>query len=149
MLASETQAIAGLLKETMIKKYGGENLKDHFADTRDTLCYATNDNQQAVTALLDADADFAVVVGGYNSSNTTHLVELLEDKFQTYFISGAAKIISNEEIKHFDIHKKEEILTKDFILPKEKISVAVTSGASCPDAVVDEVLKRIIEIGPT
>lgn len=172
MLASETQAIADLLKETMTNKYGAENLKDHFADTRDTLCYATNDNQQATLALLDADADFAVVVGGYNSSNTTHLVELLEQKYKTYFISGAEKIISQDEIKHFDIHKKGEIITKDFLkernpaflIQSEKpgfsketdtqcsekntgcLSIAVTSGASCPDAVVDEVLNKLISL---
>ncbi|MFC2134009.1 4-hydroxy-3-methylbut-2-enyl diphosphate reductase [Bacteroidota bacterium] len=146
MLASETEAIADLLKETMIKKYGRENIKNHYADTRDTLCYATNDNQQATLALLEADADFAIVVGGYNSSNTTHLVELLEDKYKTYFISGADKIISNNEIKHFDIHKKEEILTENYFPNKEKIDIAVTSGASCPDAVVDEVLKKLIEM---
>ena len=146
MLASETQAIADLLKETMIKKHGAENLKDHFADTRDTLCYATNDNQQATLALLDADTDFAVVVGGYNSSNTTHLVELLEQKHQTYFISGADKILSRGEIKHFDIHVKEERITKKYIPQKEKVSIAITSGASCPDAVVDEVLNKLLEL---
>ena len=148
MLASETQAIADMLKETMTKKYGAENLKDHFADTRDTLCYATNDNQQATLALLDSPASFAVVVGGYNSSNTTHLVELLERKFKTYFISGADKIISGNEIKHFDIHAKKEITTKDFLNTQNagRLSVAVTSGASCPDSVVDEVLKKLIEI---
>ncbi len=144
MLASETQAIADLLKETMKKKFGAENLKEHFADTRDTLCYATNDNQQATLGLLETEADLAIVVGGYNSSNTTHLVELLEQKFKTFFISSADKIISKDEIKHFDIHKKEEIITKGFLPPKEKINIAVTSGASCPDAVVDEVFNKIL-----
>ncbi|HKI79556.1 MAG TPA: hypothetical protein VKA26_13525, partial [Ignavibacteriaceae bacterium] len=86
MLATETQEIADYLKETMIKKYGIENLKNHFADTRDTLCYATNDNQEATYGLLKKDADFAIVVGGYNSSNTSHIVELCEEKIMTYFI---------------------------------------------------------------
>ena len=85
MLATETQAIADYLKETMIEKYGVKNIAHHFADTRDTLCYATNDNQDATYELLETDADFALVVGGYNSSNTSHIVELCERKYPTYF----------------------------------------------------------------
>ena len=93
MLATETQAIADLLKDTMIKKFGIENIKEHFADTRDTLCYATNDNQEATYGLLKEQADFAIVVGGYNSSNTSHIVELCEEKLPTYFISSEEKIL--------------------------------------------------------
>jgi 4-hydroxy-3-methylbut-2-enyl diphosphate reductase len=81
MLATETQAIADHLKQVMLKKYGEAELKNHFADTRDTLCYATNDNQDATLELLKQDADLALVVGGYNSSNTSHIVELLEGKY--------------------------------------------------------------------
>lgn len=148
MLATETQEIADLLKETMIKKYGAENLKNHFADTRDTLCYATNDNQNATYGLLEKDADFAIVVGGYNSSNTSHIVELLESKFKTYFISSEDKIISKEVISHFDIHSKSEKETENFIPQKEKIDIVVTSGASCPDSVVDAVIKRLMSFFP-
>ncbi len=144
MLALETQTIADYLRDTMIKKYGLENLNDHFADTRDTLCYATNDNQSATSALLNTNADFAIVVGGYNSSNTTHLVEILEQKFKTYFISGADKIVSNGRINHYDIHKKEEVITENFLTARIPISLAITSGASCPDAVVDEVIDKIV-----
>ena len=92
MLAAETQEIAEHFKQVMIAKYGAENTKQHFADTRDTLCYATNENQDATYGLLQIDADMAVVVGGYNSSNTSHLVELLEQKFPTYFISSDKEI---------------------------------------------------------
>lgn len=144
MLASETQAIADLLKDTMIKKFGTENLKDHFADTRDTLCYATNDNQSATIALTKEDADFAIVVGGYNSSNTSHLAELLKEKFKTYFISDASKIFSSNRIYHYNIHLKKEVLTDNFIPQKEKVKIAITSGASCPDAVVDDVLNKLL-----
>ena len=82
MLASDTQAIADFLKEIMIKKFNlaETGIKEHFADTRDTLCYATNDNQTAVIGMLNVEADFTIVVGGYNSSNTSHLVELCEEK---------------------------------------------------------------------
>jgi len=144
MLASETQAIADLLRETMIKKYGEENLKKHFADTRDTLCYATNDNQSAAVGLKQEIADLAIVIGGYNSSNTSHLVELLEEIFTTYFISGAEKIISEKLICHFDIHTKKEKVTENYIQRKAKLTIAITSGASCPDSVVDDVLNKLL-----
>ncbi|MEW6701330.1 MAG: 4-hydroxy-3-methylbut-2-enyl diphosphate reductase, partial [Bacteroidota bacterium] len=144
MLASETQAIADYLRSTMIKKYGEENLKEHFADTRDTLCYATNDNQMSTIGLMKESADLAIVIGGYNSSNTSHLVELLEEKFTTYFISDSDKIISEKLISHFDIHTREEKVTENFLPLKNQITIALTSGASCPDSVVDDVLNKII-----
>jgi len=143
MLATETQSIADLLKETMIKKYGVENLKDHFADTRDTLCYATNDNQEATYGLLKEKADFAIVVGGYNSSNTSHIVELCEEMLPTYFISSEEKILSEKTIKHFNIHIHKEIETETYLPKKEVVNILLTSGASCPDAVVEAVLKKI------
>lgn len=144
MLATETQAIADYLKNAMIKKYGEENINKHFADTTDTLCYATYDNQQATVELLNKEADFAVVVGGYNSSNTGHLVELCENKLTTYFIADDKKIISPEEIMHFDSHSKKEIITKDFIPVKKVVNIILTSGASCPDAVLDRVLQKLL-----
>jgi len=144
MLASETEAIANLLKETMTKKFGAENLKDRFADTRDTLCYATNDNQEATYGLLNEKADFAIVVGGYNSSNTSHIVELCEGKLKTYFISSDEKIISNRKIKHYNFHTKEEITTDNFLPDKKPVDIILTSGASCPDAVVEQVLQKIL-----
>jgi 4-hydroxy-3-methylbut-2-enyl diphosphate reductase len=143
MLATETQSIADLLKETMIRKYGVENLKDHFADTRDTLCYATNDNQEATYGLLKEKADFAIVVGGYNSSNTSHIVELCEEKLPTYFISSEEKILSEKTIKHFNIHLHKEIETETYLPKKEDVNILLTSGASCPDAVVEAVLRKI------
>jgi 4-hydroxy-3-methylbut-2-enyl diphosphate reductase len=146
MLATETQAIADYLKETMLKKYGENDLKNHFADTRDTLCYATNDNQEATYGLLERKADFAIVVGGYNSSNTSHIVELCEEKIKTYFVSSADKILSKDIIHHFDIDKKEEITTRNFLPEKKPVDILLTSGASCPDAVVDQVLKKIISL---
>ena len=144
MLATETQAIADYLKQSMVEKYGEAELKSHFADTRDTLCYATNDNQSATYGLLDHGADLAVVVGGYNSSNTTHLVELCEEKMPTYFITTAAKIMSEELINHFDIHEKQEVTTQGFLPEKRPLDIILTSGASCPDALVDEVLRKLL-----
>jgi len=144
MLSSETEEIANKLKETMLKKYGEKNLANHFADTRDTLCYATNDNQEATYNLLKVPADFAVVVGGYNSSNTSHIVELCEEKVDTFFISSEEKIISGKEISHFDLKTGKEKITKDFLAKNGPLNILLTSGASCPDAVVEAVLRKIL-----
>ena len=149
MLATETQAIADLLKDTMIKKYGSENIKKHFADTRDTLCYATNDNQEATYGLLKEHADFAIVVGGYNSSNTSHIVELCEQKLPTYFISSEEKILSNKIIKHFNLNNHTEVKTENYLPQKDVVNILLTSGASCPDAVVESVLRKIHSFFPT
>jgi len=145
MLASDTQEIAEFLKETMMKKYQltEKNIEERFADTRDTLCYATNDNQGAVYALLDTPADLAIVLGGYNSSNTSHLVELCEVKLPTYFIRSADEIISSKEIRHYKMHRKEEVTTLSYLPEKKPVKILITSGASCPDAIVEEVIKKI------
>jgi 4-hydroxy-3-methylbut-2-enyl diphosphate reductase len=143
MLASDTQAIADFLKKIMIDKYGIEEGEQHFADTRDTLCYATNDNQSAVAGMLQTDADLAIVVGGYNSSNTSHLVELCEDILPTYFICNEDKIITKKDILHYDFHGKQEILTSNYLPLKEPARVLITSGASCPDAIVEAVIRKI------
>jgi 4-hydroxy-3-methylbut-2-enyl diphosphate reductase len=148
MLATETEEIAELLRNAMISKYGEENIKDHFADTRDTLCYATNDNQSATNSLIEYQADLAIVVGGYNSSNTSHLAELLEERFKTYFISGADKI-SEDKIMHFDMAIKSEVETIDFLPKKDKVVIAITSGASCPDSIIDQVLMKILSFYDT
>ena len=146
MLASETQEITEFLRQTMITKYGESTIKNHIADTRDTLCYATNDNQSATLGLLEEEADLAIVVGGYNSSNTTHLVELLEEKFKTYFILSEKSISDKNQITSFNIHSKQEEQLSAFLPEKEKIRIILTSGASCPDAVVDAVIVRILEL---
>jgi 4-hydroxy-3-methylbut-2-enyl diphosphate reductase len=145
MLASDTQAIADYLKQTMIIKYGltDENIEDHFADTRDTLCYATNDNQTAVINMLETGADLAIVVGGYNSSNTSHLVELCEESLPTYFINNEEKILSSKEILHYNLHEKKEMITTNYLPVKRPLKILLTSGASCPDAVVENVIKKL------
>jgi len=145
MLASDTQAIADYLKEIIIQKYQPTNTEERFADTRDTLCYATNDNQTAVSGMLQTEADLAIVVGGYNSSNTSHLVELCEEKLPTYFINNEEKILSAKEILHHNFHTKEEILTADFLPAKEPVRILITSGASCPDALVEGVISKLVE----
>lgn len=150
MLASDTQAISDFLKQIMIVRYGldQDNVEDRFADTRDTLCYATNDNQTAVTGMLSTDADLAIVVGGYNSSNTSHLVELCEEKLPTYFISSEEKIISDKNIMHYNFHTKQELLTTDFLPKNKTVKLLLTSGASCPDALVENVIRRLLSFFP-
>lgn len=146
MLASDTQGIADFLKQVMIEKYNlnTANIAERFADTRDTLCYATNDNQSAVTGMLDTEADLAIVVGGYNSSNTSHLVELCEEKLPTYFINNEEKILSAREILHYNFHTKEEILSTNYLPAKDPAKILITSGASCPDALVEGVINKLV-----
>ena len=145
MLASDTQGIADHLRNVMVEKYGEENIKDHFADNRDTLCYATNDNQQATYGLLELNADLAIVVGGYNSSNTSHLVELCETKFPTFYINGENEIIAKNEIWHFDMHAGERKKSDSFLPDNDVVNIVLTSGASCPDAIVDNVIAKVLE----
>ena len=142
-LASDTQAISDYLKEVMVQKFGAENMATHFADTRDTLCYATNDNQSAVIGLLETPADIAIVMGGKNSSNSSHLVELCEQKLPTYFIDDASKIVSAAEIINTDWKSKEVQKISGYLPQKEVVKISMTSGASCPDAVVESVIRKI------
>jgi 4-hydroxy-3-methylbut-2-enyl diphosphate reductase len=146
MLASDTQSIADFLKKKILERYQQE---DQVADTRDTLCYATLDNQTAVTGMLQTQADLALVVGGYNSSNTSHLVELCEEKLPTYFISHAEKIISDTTIVHFDLHTKQERTSTSFLPTHRPLNILITSGASCPDAMVEAVIEQLLKISGT
>ncbi|GAB4026045.1 4-hydroxy-3-methylbut-2-enyl diphosphate reductase [Spirosoma koreense] len=150
MLASDTQGIADYLKQVMSEKYAlaDESTETYFANTRDTLCYATNDNQDATYALLTYPADFAIVAGGYNSSNTSHIVELCEEKLPTYFIESEQKILSENLIQHFDGHQKKEIVTADFIPANSPVTLLLTCGASCPDAVVEGILLKLVSFFP-
>ncbi|MFN4951910.1 MAG: 4-hydroxy-3-methylbut-2-enyl diphosphate reductase [Flavobacteriales bacterium] len=145
MLASETQQITDYLRGVLIQKYGEAAIKTHMADTRDTLCYATNDNQSSTYALAETSPDLAIVVGGYNSSNTTHLVEILEKSIPTFFIKGADELLSNNQIRAFNIHNKT--IEEQRFLPKNyPLKIAITSGASCPDAIVDRVMMKILDL---
>jgi 4-hydroxy-3-methylbut-2-enyl diphosphate reductase len=146
MLATETEEVMEILKEAASEKYGEADILDHFADTSDTLCYATNENQSATLALAETDADLSIVVGGYNSSNTMHLVEILEDAFPTYHVRDAEEIESPSKIQHFNQWDKEIKQTENWLSSKDQpINIAITSGASCPDVLVDEVMLKILD----
>ena len=150
MLATDTQAIADFLKDVMAKKFHltEQNIKERFADTRDTLCYATNDNQSAVIGMLNVPADLAIVVGGYNSSNTSHLVELCEEKLPTYFINSEEKMLSEKTMIHYNFHNCSEVVTQNYVPSKQPVNILITSGASCPDAVVEGVIKKLAGFFP-
>ncbi|SOE22486.1 4-hydroxy-3-methylbut-2-enyl diphosphate reductase [Spirosomataceae bacterium TFI 002] len=147
MLASETQAISDYLKEVIVEHYNlsEEGSQLHFANTRDTLCYATNDNQDATQALLEVEADMAIVVGGYNSSNTQHLVELCEKKLKTFYIRSQNSLLSPDSIQHYDMHKGVELVSTNYLPRTENPKILLTCGASCPDAVMESVLLQILE----
>jgi len=144
MLATETQEVMDILKEATIQRFGEADILDHFADTSDTLCYATNENQSATLALAKEKADMALVVGGYNSSNTMHLVEILEHSLPTYHVRDASEFKSETEIHHFDQWKKEVLVTNNWLPSDNPLKVAITSGASCPDVLVDEVMLKML-----
>ncbi len=144
MLATETQAIANLLRKAIIDRYGEDRVDEHFADTRDTLCYATKENQDATLSLISAGADLAIIVGGYNSSNTSHLVALCQSSLPTYFISDAGEIYSPKNIQHLDNVNKRLIETENWLPQKNPTDIILTAGASCPDALLDEVLQKIV-----
>lgn len=145
-LATDTQAISDYLKQVMKEHYQltDATISERFADTRDTLCYATNDNQTAVSGMLETKADLAIVVGGYNSSNTSHLVELCEKELPTYFINSAEKLISPEELLHCNWQTKKEKTVYNYLPALQPPTILITSGASCPDAIVEEVIKKLL-----
>ena len=146
MLATETKAIADLLRRAMIDRYGEGDIDDHFADTSDTLCYATNENQSATLALIAEGGDLAVVVGGYNSSNTSHLVELCEEKMPTFFIADETEILSRSSVRHFDLHTRKMRVSQEWLSREQDgpVDILLTAGASCPDSLLDRVIQRVV-----
>ncbi|MEM6767099.1 MAG: 4-hydroxy-3-methylbut-2-enyl diphosphate reductase [Bacteroidota bacterium] len=146
MLASETLEVSTYFREVMLQKYGEENIAEHAANTRDTLCYATKNNQTATQRLLQEPADFSIIVGGRNSSNTTHLVELSELHLPTYFIRSEADLFDDGSLLHYDFRAGEEETIKDFLSKHAPVSILITSGASCPDAIVEKVIQKLASL---
>lgn len=154
MLASETKQVAQILRQALADRYGQDNsgqeeLDEAFADTSDTLCYATNENQHATYALIEHGADLGLVVGGYNSSNTSHIVELCQEAMPTYFIQGAKDLVSRDLISHFVLGSQGVVTTTPWLPKQRPLDIALTCGASCPDAIVDTVLLRVLEFFAT
>ncbi len=143
MLASETLEISSMFRQAMLDLYGEEDLAAHFADTKDTLCYATYENQGATRALVETGADLALVIGGYNSSNTSHLVELAEQHMPTYYVKNVDEILDRSTVRHLDTHAGKVIETAGWLPEKTPLTIAVTAGASCPDRSVEQVMKKV------
>jgi 4-hydroxy-3-methylbut-2-enyl diphosphate reductase len=150
MLASDTQAIADYLRQIIKDHFqlDEQSIGERFSDTRDTLCYATLDNQSAVTGMLLQKADMAIVVGGRNSSNTSHLVELCEEKLPTHFIRSVKDLLSATDLLDFNWRTKEEKIVNNYLPAQQPAQILITSGASCPDAMVEGVINRLLEFYP-
>lgn len=143
MLAAETQEVAAIVRRAMVQRYGEAELAHHFADTRDTLCYATNENQNATKALLQSGADLALVVGGYNSSNTSHLLEICAEVMPSYLIADSDELESAADLWHFDIEKRQRVQDQGWLPEKLPTRMVVTSGASCPDTLMNAVVEKV------
>jgi 4-hydroxy-3-methylbut-2-enyl diphosphate reductase len=144
MLRGETEDVQRRLKAAMAQKYGEAELPRHFRFF-DTICGATQDRQDALEKLLRQPLDLLLVIGGYNSSNTSHLAEMGEAKLPTYFIKNAAKMISDKLISHYDQHKHQEVEPQDWLAPG-KATVGITAGASCPNNLIEDAIRRLFEL---
>jgi len=144
MLRGETEEVQRRFKAAMVKKYGAGELDRHFRYF-DTICGATQDRQDALEKLLREPMDLLLVIGGYNSSNTSHLAEMGEAKLPTFFIKNAAKMVSEKLIQHYNQHIQQEVATRDW-LPEGKITVGITAGASCPNNLIEDAIRRLFQL---
>jgi len=144
MLRGETEEVQRRLRRAMAQKFGEEKIDLHFRFF-DTICGATQDRQDALEKLLQEPLDLLLVIGGYNSSNTSHLAEMGEAKLPTFFIKNAAKMISGKVILHYNQDKHEEVEAADW-LPPGKITVGITAGASCPNNLIEDAIRRLFEL---
>jgi 4-hydroxy-3-methylbut-2-enyl diphosphate reductase len=144
MLRGETEEVQRRLRAAMEKKFGVATLDRHFRFF-DTICGATQDRQDALQKLLAEPLDLLLVIGGYNSSNTSHLAEMGEAKLPTYFIKNAAKMVSDKRIQHYNQHRHQEAETENW-LPAGNITVGVTAGASCPNNLIEDTIRRLFEL---
>ena len=144
MLRGETEEVQRRLRAAMEQKYGAAELDKHFRFF-DTICGATQDRQDALQKLLADPLDLLLVVGGYNSSNTSHLAEMGEAQLPTYFIKNAAKMVSEKVIQHYNQHLHKEVETHDWF-PCGQITVGITAGASCPNNLIEDTIRRLFEL---
>jgi len=144
MLKTETEQIGKLFERIMMKKYGPEHLNRHF-QSFNTICDATQERQDAMLLLVEEQLDLIVVIGGFNSSNTTHLQEMaIARNIPSYHIDSVERILPGNRLEHKPLH--EDLEVKENWLPEGQIIVGVTSGASTPDKVVADVLEKIFAL---
>jgi 4-hydroxy-3-methylbut-2-en-1-yl diphosphate reductase len=144
MLRGETEEVQRRIRSAIAQRYGVDKLNEHFRFF-DTICGATQDRQDALQKLLSSPLDLLIVIGGYNSSNTSHLAEMGESKLPTYFIKNAAKMVSGDVIQHYDLHRQEEVETRGW-LPAPPAVIGITAGASCPNNLIEDVIRRLFEL---
>jgi 4-hydroxy-3-methylbut-2-enyl diphosphate reductase len=144
MLRGETEEVQRRLRSTMLQKHGDADLPQHFRYF-DTICGATQDRQDALEKLLRDRLELLLVIGGYNSSNTSQLAKMGEAALPTYFIKNAAKMVSDELIVHYNLHLKQEVESRHW-LPPGDITVGITAGASCPNNLIEDAIRRLFEL---
>jgi 4-hydroxy-3-methylbut-2-en-1-yl diphosphate reductase len=144
MLKSETLEIQNRLSKAISDRDGSPENFSVF----DTICGATQERQDALFEMLKTKMDLLLVVGGYNSSNTAHLVEIGEKELPTFFISDASQIKSLEEIVHYDLHHEKETTSNyaEVFAGKEKVIIGLTAGASCPNNLIEATVKKVFEL---
>lgn len=144
MLRGETEEVQRRLKAAMIRRFGEAEVSKHFRFF-DTICGATQDRQDALEILLKTPPDLLLVIGGYNSSNTSHLAEMGEAKLPTYFIKNAAKMVSPDLIVHYNQHQHREVETRGWF-PRGPVTAGITAGASCPNNLIEDTILRLFEL---
>ena len=144
MLRGETEEVQRRVRQAIVDRDGPELAEKNFRFF-DTICGATQERQDALRELLDVPMDLLLVVGGYNSSNTSHLAEMGEEKLPTYFVLNASRLVSATEIKHYNLHEKREVVSH-FWSPNGPAVIGITAGASCPNNLIEETLIRLFEL---
>ena len=146
MLKSETEELQRRVAASVRERDGDENTENF--EYFDTICGATQERQDALFEMLERPMDVLLVVGGYNSSNTSHLVEIGERQLPTFFIRDAACLRSFKEIVHFDLHKSEEITSTytEGLLGDGPVTIGITAGASCPNNLIEATIIQAFEL---
>ncbi len=144
MLRGETEEVQRRIEAAIAARDGAERARDNFRFF-DTICGATQERQDALREMLLQPLDLLLVVGGYNSSNTSHLAEMGEEKLPTYFIRNASRLESRKAIRHFNLHTRQEEVTEDWLPPVPTL-IGITAGASCPNNLIEETVLRIFEL---
>ncbi|MGH8095467.1 MAG: 4-hydroxy-3-methylbut-2-enyl diphosphate reductase, partial [Chthoniobacterales bacterium] len=144
MLRGETEEVQRRIQKAIVDRDGAEQAAGNFRFF-DTICGATQERQDALRELLNVKMDLLLVVGGYNSSNTSHLAEMGEEKLPTYFVLNASRLLSEKEILHYNLHERREVVAHNW-LPQGRVVVGITAGASCPNNLIEETLIRLFQI---